>query len=184
MKIVLLGYRCSGKTLAGREVAHRLGIKFMDTDALVEERAGKSVANIFAQDGEDAFRAFERRAVAELRGMNEGVVAAGGGAVLDKDNVAALKHEAKVIWLETSPDELTRRAQAEADKGTRRPPLTNLPLHQEVAQVLGERRRHYIEAADCIISTDGCTPDEVADRIMNYLELLGIIIPPEKSTGT
>ncbi|MBC8436679.1 MAG: shikimate kinase, partial [Candidatus Omnitrophica bacterium] len=64
MKIVLLGYRCSGKTLVGREVAHRLGIKFIDTDALVEERAGKSVANIFAQDGEDAFRAFERRAIA------------------------------------------------------------------------------------------------------------------------
>ena len=184
MKCVLIGCRCSGKTLVGREVAQRLGAAFKDSDRLVEARAGKSVAEIFAQDGEGAFRALERDVIAQLRDENEAVIAAGGGAVMEAANVEALKHNAKVIWLETSPEELTRRAQAEEENGVVRPPLTDLPPGEEIAKIARERRELYMAAADCIIATDGLTVEGVADRVVDYLELLGIVKPPEKSTGT
>ena len=175
MKIALIGYRCSGKTVAGRELAARLGWRFADTDKAVEKRAGKGVAAIFAEDGEKAFRALEREEITKLAEADECVIAAGGGALHDRANVAALKKGAKVIWLETSTEELARRARA--DENARRPPLTDLPLEEEIRAVLARRTPLYKAAADCIISTDGYTEGEVVERILSYLELIGAIKP-------
>jgi shikimate kinase len=175
MKIALIGYRCSGKTAVGRELAKRLGWRFADADRAVEERAGKTVAEIFAQDGERAFRALEREAIAELADAEKCVIATGGGALGNRKNAAALKRDGKVIWLETSADELARRARAEEARGIKRPALTDLPLEEEVAAVLKKRMPAYKAAADCIIQTDGYTPSEIVERIIGYLELIGAI---------
>jgi shikimate kinase len=177
MKIALIGYRCSGKTSVGRELAARLGWRFVDTDGVVEERAGKSVAAIFAEEGEKAFRALERKAFAELAGADDCVIAAGGGALAGRANVAALKRDTKVIWLETSAEELARRAREEEARNIRRPPLTDLPLEEEIRAVLAKRAPRYKAAADCIVATDGYATGEIVERILSYLELIGAIAP-------
>src|SRR5258708_15535159 len=89
--IVLTGFMCTGKSEVGRRLAARLGRVFVDTDQLVEREAGKSVAAIFADDGEPAFRARERDAVATAAARRDAVIAVGGGAVLDATNVARLR---------------------------------------------------------------------------------------------
>lgn len=171
MKLVLIGYRCCGKSSVGRKLAKKLGWDFADTDAMVEQAAGRSVAEIFRKDGERAFRTMERKEIAKLAAAKNCVIAVGGGAFGSKSNVAALKRNAKVVWLETSLDELVRRAKADKAK---RPRLTKLGLAAEIKTVLAKRASQYKAVADCIMSTDGFTVDELVARITDYLELLGM----------
>jgi len=177
MRIALIGYRCSGKTVVGRELAARLGWKFVDTDSVIEKRAGKSVAKIFENEGDKVFRALERKAIKELADATECVIAAGGGALGSRANVAALKRQGKVIWLETSAEELIRRARADEKENVKRPPLTDMPLDEEIRATLEKRTPPYRAAADCIISTDGYTSGEIVERVVSYLELIGVIKP-------
>src|SRR6185369_10624535 len=97
--IVLTGFMCTGKSEVGRRLAKRLGRSFVDTDQLVEIRAGKTVAAIFAADGEQAFRALERDAVVEATSRRDPVIAVGGGAVLDAVNVERLRAAGPVVCL-------------------------------------------------------------------------------------
>ena len=163
MKVVLTGYRGTGKTTVGRLVADRLGLPFHDTDALVEARAGRPIPAIFAAEGEAGFRALEREVCAGLAGT-EGVIATGGGAVLDAGNVEALRRGARVFLLEGSPEELARRC-ATGD----RPALTTLPPLEEIRTVLAARRDAYRAAADHCVWTGCRTPDEVAGQVMAAL---------------
>ncbi len=164
MKVVLIGYRGTGKTSVGTRVADRLGIPFVDTDALVEARAGKPIPAIFASDGEEGFRELEREVCADLAAA-EGVIATGGGAVLDPANVEALRRGARMVLLEGPPEELARRC-ATGD----RPALTGLPLLDEIRTVLAARRDVYRAAADHCIWTGCRWPDAVAGLVMAALD--------------
>ena len=101
--IVLMGFMGTGKSEVGRRLAHRLGRAFVDTDQLVEERAGKRVAAIFADDGEAAFRSLERTAVAVAVARGGAVIAVGGGAVLDAENVRRLREAGVLVTSDRSP---------------------------------------------------------------------------------
>ncbi len=163
MKVVLTGYRGTGKTTVGRLVADRLGLPFVDTDALVEARAGRSIPAIFAAEGEEGFRDLEREVCAGLAAA-EGVIATGGGAVLDPENVEALRRGARVFLLEGPPEELARRC-APGD----RPALTALPPLDEVRTVLAARADAYRAAADHCVWTGCRTPGEVAGLVLAAL---------------
>src|ERR1700752_1096640 len=114
--IVLTGFMGSGKSEVGRRLARRLGRAFIDTDELIEAHAGKSVASIFADDGEAAFRRLERDAVADAARRGEAVVALGGGAVLDPANVTVLRAAGVVICLTARPDAILARVGRGADR--------------------------------------------------------------------
>src|SRR5215470_5572891 len=101
--IVLMGFMGTGKSEVGRRLAQRLGRAFVDTDQLVEERAGKRVAAIFADDGEPAFRGLERTAVADAAARAGAVIAVGGGAVLDPENVRVLRAAGVLVHLTARP---------------------------------------------------------------------------------
>jgi len=163
VKVVLTGYRGTGKTTVGRLVATRLGLPFHDTDALVEARAGRPIPAIFAAEGEEGFRALERKVCAGLAGT-EGVIATGGGAVLDAENIESLRRGASVFLLENSPEELARRC-ATGD----RPALTALQPLEEIRTVLAARCDAYRAAADHCVWTGCQTPDEVAGQVMATL---------------
>ncbi|QSZ67569.1 bifunctional shikimate kinase/shikimate dehydrogenase [Methanofollis aquaemaris] len=163
MKVVLIGYRGTGKSTVGRILADRLGLPFYDTDAMVEARAGRSIPAIFAGEGEEGFRALECAVVADLAGV-DGIVATGGGAVLDPANVAALRRGGRVVLLEADAETI-----AERTTGSDRPPLTPLPLTDEVAALLARRRPYYCAAADFAFSTAGLTPAETADAVLALL---------------
>lgn len=159
--LVLVGMMGTGKTAVGRAVAARLGRPFVDTDALVAERAGRSVRAIFTDDGEDAFRALEAEALAAaLASPRPAVIAAGGGAVLRADNRARLRR-ARVVWLRAAPATLAARV-AGADH---RPLLDDDPAGT-LERLAAARRPLYEEVAHAVVDVDDLTPEAVADAVL------------------
>lgn len=174
MKVVLTGFRGTGKTSVGRTLADRLQAPFFDTDALVERRAGMPIPEIFRRHGEAHFRALEREAIASLRAA-EGVISTGGGAVSDPANVADLRWHGTVFLLSAAPRVIHERI-----AGSDRPGLTGLPPAEEVQTLLARRKEAYLGAADICIDTGRRTPSEVASLISRQIEGDADISPDKK----
>jgi shikimate kinase len=169
MNIVLIGYRGSGKSALGRKLARRLGKVFVDTDAMVQERAGHSIRHIFETQGEPAFRRYEARAV-QAACMNENaVISVGGGAVLDPANATLLRNAGRVIWLRSPPEVLCRRIRDDRDSHEQRPPLTELGGLDEVTSLLARRVPIYESLADHGIDTDVVTSDQAVEDVVRWL---------------
>lgn len=159
--IVLVGFMGAGKTTVGRLLAKRLALPFADSDQVIEQRAGRPVAQIFATDGEAAFRELERHVVLELLAGPDAVLALGGGAVQDPVTRAAVAARTAV---HLQVGEAQVRARVGGDP--RRPLLAG----SDLALLLGQRRPQYDEAARLSVSTDGRPADAVADEILAVLE--------------
>ena len=161
MMITLTGFMGSGKTTVGKVLADFLGCPFIDLDDLVVKKAGKSIPDIFAQDGEPAFRELEaqvlRKTVAKYA-ESAAVLALGGGAVLAPASAALLREKTVCIYLRATLDTLLARLAGE----TAGRPLADASL----ADRLASREPIYEETAHVIIDTDGLSPDEVADEII------------------
>jgi shikimate kinase len=172
MLLALVGYRGVGKSTVARLVAQRLGWMWTDADQEIERRAGKSVAAMFADDGETAFRDLECLVVAELCRRDRTVLALGGGAVMREENRRALA-AATVVWLVAEPDAILARLAADPDTADHRPALTAAGTAAEIAQVLAERTPIYRQCARLAVDTKQKTPQEVADEIVSRLGLSG-----------
>ncbi|MCK4661042.1 MAG: shikimate kinase [Phycisphaerae bacterium] len=164
--VVLIGYRGSGKTTVGRLVADRLGYEFVDTDVLVAERAGKTIAAIFAEDGEAVFRSLEAEVIAEASARSRIVLSAGGGAILRDDNVRRLRECGTVFWLTADARVLWSRIQGDVTSAANRPALTSRVDLDEVRHVLGIRYARYEKCAHQRIDTTSLTPVQVAEAIV------------------
>jgi len=103
MNVILIGYRCSGKTSVGKILAQKMGLSFVDTDELLVEKHGRSVSEIVRNDGWDGFRGLEQAVIQEVCAQDSTVIATGGGAVLDPANVSAMQHSGPVVWLKVKP---------------------------------------------------------------------------------
>lgn len=169
--LVLIGMMGSGKTSVGRRLALRLGRPFIDTDRLVEERTGRSVADVFKSDGEPAFRALEAQAVRDTLDTDTwAVVALGGGAVLDPGNRDLAREAGLVVWLQAPARELARRVAA----STRRPggtvrPLLDVPgdTPESILQgIARDREEAYRAAAHLVVDTTGRSPGQVAMAVL------------------
>ena len=162
MSIVLIGYRGSGKSTVGRKLADRLWQPFLDTDEMVIKKAGKSIKEIFEQQGEPVFRELEAQAVREACKLSEHVIALGGGAVLREENRAVLKQGGhKVIYLRCDAQELYKRIQADPTTSANRPHLTDLGGSvAEITAMLKEREPHYRAAMTAELDVTRLTPEE------------------------
>ena len=169
MNIVLIGYRGSGKSTLGKRLASKLGMEFVDTDVLLVERAGKTIREIFAAEGEPGFRRRESAVIAEVAARDNHVIAAGGGAILKPENVAALKRNARVVWLKAPPDVLFQRIQSDAATTATRPNLTAAGGLDEVTQILQARTPLYQAAADVSFEVTCLTIDEAATRLAGVI---------------
>ncbi|MCB8926132.1 MAG: shikimate kinase [Ardenticatenaceae bacterium] len=150
----------TGKTTVGKLLAARLQRPFLDTDALIVERDGRAIADIFAQDGEAAFRALERTVARELAQQQGLIIATGGRLMLDEANAAALSATGRVFCLTAVPETILVRVQGNAKR-----PLLNVPNPaQRIAELLAERREGYGRFPQ--ISTDGKTAVQVVDEIV------------------
>ena len=161
MMITLTGFMGGGKTTVGRLLADSLGCPFMDLDDLIVKKAGKSIPDIFAQDGEPAFRQLEAqvlRNTVEKYAESTAVLALGGGAVLAPASAALLHEKTVCIYLRATLDTLLSRLAGET---------SGRPLADDaMAARLAEREPIYEKTAHVIIDTDGLSPDEVTDEII------------------
>ncbi len=169
--IALIGYRGSGKTAVARALAARLGWDWVDADIEVELRAGKSIAAIFADDGETSFRDLEAIVVDLLCLRSKCVIALGGGAILREVNRKAIQTCGAVVWLQASVETLERRIAADPATAARRPNLTAAGGQAEIARLLTERTPHYRACATLEVETEGKTPADIADEIVASLGL-------------
>ena len=162
-RLVLVGPPGAGKSTLAVLLAERLGLTSRDTDADVARTAGKSIADLFLDDGEQAFRALESQAVRVALAEHDGVLALGGGAVLDPD-VRELLAGHRVVFLDVSITGAAPRVGFNRD----RPLLLGNPRAQWV-QLMAARRPFYEQVATVTVDTDGKTPVEVADEVLHVL---------------
>jgi shikimate kinase / 3-dehydroquinate synthase len=168
-KVVLTGFMASGKSAVGRALAARLGRPFIDSDHEIAARAGKSIAQIFAEDGEAAFRRLEREVIASLAAApGSAVIATGGGALVDEANYAALAGVGTVVCLVARPEVIARRVSASK---VARPKLAegNLPLEERIVQLMDQRKAAYARAA-ITIDTSDLSVSAAADQVLRALE--------------
>jgi shikimate kinase len=170
MNLVLIGYRATGKTTLARHLAGRLGWDWIDADVEIEQRAGKSIARIFAEEGEPAFRDLEAAVIADLCGRDPLVVAAGGGAPLRQESRRAMRASGQVVWLTARPETILARMTGDAATADRRPGLTNWPPLEEIVQLLGRREPIYRQSAHLIVDTEGKSPEQLTEEILAGLE--------------
>ena len=166
MNLTLIGYRATGKTTLARLLAERLGWDWIDADVEIERRAGKTIARMFAEDGQPAFRDLEATVIADLCRREHLVLAAGGGAPLRADNRAAMRAAGKVVWLRARPETIHARMAGDAITASRRPSLTDKDGLAEIVHLLEVREPAYRETADLAIDTEDKTPTEVATEIL------------------
>jgi len=163
-RLVLVGTMGSGKTTVSQILAERWGVLARDTDQDVEAAAGRSISDIFVDDGEQAFRVFEREAVEVALREHEGVLALGGGAVLDPDTREALRGH-RVVFLNVGLSDAVKRV----GLGSARPLLLG-NVRGRIKALLDERLPVYRAVATMTVDTGGKTADDVADEIMEALE--------------
>jgi shikimate dehydrogenase len=162
-RIIFCGFRGTGKTEIGKIVARRYALPFLDTDTLIEKKTGRSIPEIFDEDGEERFREEERRVIAALPGT-DAVVSTGGGVVTDPVNMEQLRRDSTIVLLHAGIDTIEERLTKKP-----RPPLTGLPLQEEIAEMMDRRRQHYDAASDFCIDTSGTTPEAAAAAVINLL---------------
>jgi shikimate kinase len=158
--VVLIGAPGAGKSTIGRIVADRLDVAFRDTDDDVEARAGKSIPDIFVLDGEPAFRALEHEAVATALREHDGVLALGGGAVLDVQTQALLATQ-PVVWLKVASATAAGRVGVSGP----RPVIVGSP-HSTLVKLLAERTPIYESLAKATVETDFRAPEEIAEDVI------------------
>jgi len=162
--IVLVGFMGTGKTTVGRLLSERTGMPLVDMDERIEERAGKTINRIFAEDGEKAFRALERQIARELSAQSGLVVSTGGGVVLDPDNISDFERNGLVVCLLASAETILERVESDNTR-----PLIAGEKKEKILQLL-ETRRPLYEAFEHKIDTEGASPESITDQIIALYE--------------
>ncbi|MFX0148115.1 MAG: shikimate kinase [Candidatus Hodarchaeota archaeon] len=167
--IALIGFMAAGKTVIGKKLAKDLGndYKFVETDHIITELAGKSIIRIFKEDGEQKFRELESKACKKVSKLRKAVISCGGGVVLNKENIIYLKGNCLIILLNASVDELYDRIMRNGKE--KRPLIDKNDPKKEIAKILQYRQPFYIAAADIIIDTISKKINDVVDEIITKI---------------
>ncbi len=165
MQLILIGYRGTGKTTVARRVAERLSLELFDADVEVERRAGKSIKQIFDDDGEQAFRELEVATIADLVRHRDSVLSLGGGAVM-REATRGVLTQGTVIWLTARPETIHARMTDDSKTFDQRPNLTTNGGMAEIAALLIQREPVYRACADFTVETDTKSAEQVAQEIV------------------
>ncbi len=169
-KIILTGYRATGKSSIGKILADLLDFGFIDTDQTIEKRQGETIKEMVSRGGWDLFRRKEEDVLLEMAGSKNKVIATGGGSVMHENAWAKLRQNALAVLLTADVKTICRRLAADSDLDDLRPALTEMGTMDEIAMVLDERQPLYEKSSDLIINTEGKTPEEVAEFIVAELK--------------
>jgi shikimate kinase len=170
VRIVLVGLPGSGKSTVGRQLARRLGLPFIDSDHVIEQRIGCSIRSFFEREGEEAFRDIEQQVIDELCNA-DGVIATGGGSVLRAANRERLRGAGHVCYLRSTPEDVFRRVKH--DKG--RPLLQVADPMKKLRELYAERDPLYRETAHYVIETGRPSVPTLVNMVLMQLELSGAI---------
>lgn len=172
-RIVLIGYRCVGKTTVGRCLAESYGFDFIDTDDEIARLKKETVRRIVAREGWAEFRRVEGTVLAGLERAEKMIVATGGGAIMQDPGVwKKIAAGSCIIWLSADVDVLCRRLASDHVTASQRPSLTGRAVDDEIVQVLQERRPLYRDLADLVIDTGVLTVHEIVEKIQWYCDRL------------
>ncbi|MFD0139981.1 shikimate kinase [Streptomyces sp. NPDC059687] len=163
--VVLVGPMGVGKSTVGQLLAERLGVGFRDTDEDIVAEQGRSIADIFVDEGESAFRALEKRSVHTALAEHDGILALGGGAILD-DETRALLGGHRVVYLSMDVEEAVKRTGLNVAR-----PLLAVNPRRQWRELMEARRHLYEEVATAVVATDGRSPEEVGQAALDALEL-------------
>lgn len=164
--IYLIGMMGSGKTVTGRRLAAFLDMKFVDLDEVMQQKTGLTINEIFEKKGEDFFREEESKILLEASRHSSCVIATGGGSILKPLNIKRMQDTGLVVYLETSPDILWERTRQKKD----RPLLKAADPKRRILEIYHTRKPFYEGAAQMRFSTDGLTPEVVAESIYKTLQ--------------
>ena len=164
--IALIGFMGVGKTTIGKLLTQNLGIeyKFIETDEIIAQEAGKSVLRIFKEDGEERFREYEISACKKASKLNRTVISCGGGVVLNKINIRNLKKNSYIVLLKATPEEIYERLMKDGKES--RPLLNKDDPKNEIEKILRVRSQNYIDAAEIIINTTGKKIKDIINEIV------------------
>ena len=165
--IALIGFMGTGKTAVGKVLAEKLRRKFVELDSLIEQKAGKSIPDIFQQDGETAFRKLEIEVTKEVSRDKNLVIACGGGIVLNKINIDRLRENARVVYLTASPGVILKRV---ANEEGQRPLLEAANKALNIRELLEFRKPFYERAADITVNTSKLDVGSVVEQIIEKLK--------------
>ncbi|OEU52801.1 MAG: hypothetical protein BA872_09690 [Desulfobacterales bacterium C00003060] len=169
MNVVLIGYRCTGKTSVGIALSKMLGKGFCDTDDYIEEKVKRPISDMVAKEGWAFFRAKEKEAIREVSSFQNCVIAAGGGTILDNENVKNLKKNGVVVLLEATTQIIHERMRCDKRTDQQRPSLTGKDPFKEIEDVLEFRRPFYRGAMDFSVDTTSKSIDRILDEILRKL---------------
>lgn len=172
--IVLTGFRATGKTSVGLVLAEKLGYAFIDTDVLLSERLGDTVADIVSRHGWEYFRRAERALLTEVAAMEQTVVATGGGAIEHGEQWQKIRQGSYVVWLDADTATIVLRMQGDPRSADQRPSLSGAPPSEEVAALLEKRRPLYRAGADLHLDTSFKAPVLLAAEIIRQKALDGL----------
>ena len=170
MNIVLIGYRCVGKSTVGSRLAACLQMGFVDTDNLIEERHGALINDIVKSRGWGHFRAMEKQIIKEISNQDHLVIAPGGGVVLDPDNIMALRKNSIIIWLKADRQVLHQRMDQDPRTVIQRPPLgTGKGVLEELEEVMTCRAPLYERTAEVQLDTSALDVEAVVEAVLSIL---------------
>ena len=169
-KIILTGYRATGKSSIGKILADLLGFGFIDTDQTIEKRQGETIAEMVGRGGWDLFRRKEEDMLLELVRSRNKVIATGGGSVMHENAWEKLRQNALAVWLTADVKTICQRLAADSETDELRPALTEMGTLDEISMVLSQRQPIYEKSSDLTINTEGKTPQEVAEFIVAELK--------------
>ena len=164
--IALIGFMGTGKTALGQRLAEKLGKEFVELDALIEKKAGKTIAEIFRQEGEIRFRELEIDVAREIAAKKNAVIACGGGIVLNKINIDRLQKKNVIVCLQASPAVILKRTSGDT---AGRPLLAVTDRLQKIKDMLKYRQPYYAQAAEITINTSRININGAADKIIEIL---------------
>ena len=171
MNIFLIGYRCSGKTTIGKTIAKALDWSFVDADVILVRESGRYIKEIVDSEGWDAFRRMERSVLKQICADDRQVVATGGGVVLDRSNIQAMKTSGTVVWLDAGAETIQKRMLRDKNTGDFRPALTGKGRMEEIEDMLLKRNPYYESASDFSIHTDSASSGAITQKIIQKLSV-------------
>lgn len=169
-RVVLTGFRATGKTSVGRALARELGYDFLDTDRVLTTRMGCSITEHVARHGWDSFRELEKSLLAELCSRDELVIATGGGAITHSEQWERLAEDSLVVWLRADAATIRARMTKDLKSDTQRPSLTGANPTDEVIELLRERTPMYRSGSHVALDTEGMSIARLVSRIKSHLE--------------